>query len=640
MSSISFDLNMPQSGTVLFSIHIPKTAGTTFGKMLSSIYKEQFLYVYRSDTVPNVFAVGTTLREVLENQQSGNFFSLPQVRALIIERNIVCVHGHLYGENQSDIIAIFKSLGKKVHIVSFVREPISRAYSELCHNKIFNKSEDPINLLLKKNANVLKLYLKDVLPVVHIFHTEDFAGEVKKFGLEWNGEKDNVNLHKDDIPYDEESIYSYNEEDIELYEEILQRFPRVSHMNKRKNRYAISVQHVSKSFLVPHEKIVTLRTAFTTMFKKKSHDVLHALHDVSFHVKKGEFFGIVGRNGSGKSTLLKILAGVYTADGGSIEINGAISPFLELGIGFNPELSGRDNVYLNATVLGLTRKQIDEKFDSIVAFSELERFIDQKLKNYSSGMQVRLAFSVSIHANRDILLMDEVLAVGDTNFQSKCLAEFSTYKQAGKTVILVTHSIAVVERYCDRAMLIHNGKIIKVGSAQEVSNEYMYQNILDEEKRLTQERLLASGKEKRLQVQSEPIKVAKIKRLEFLDKDGNPKHVFRNNESLIIRIYFDLYDKKLTYNFGIAVYDIENHYLFGLNTIRDKVNVAKYLEQGYYEVIVKKIPFQTNTFYAKASIVGGDFSSYYDYLERSENTFKVFSDNTNPGIVSIDYGWN
>jgi ABC-type polysaccharide/polyol phosphate transport system ATPase subunit len=250
------------------------------------------------------------------------------------------------------------------------------------------------------------------------------------------------------------------------------------------NQIAISVKNVSKQFSIPHEKISSIKIAFINIFKKHSYETFYALKDVSFEVKKGEFFGILGRNGSGKSTLLKILAGVYTADKGHTKAHGLISPFLELGIGFNPELSGRDNIYLNATVLGLTKKEIDAKFDSIVAFSELERFIDQKLKNYSSGMSIRLAFSVSIHANREILLMDEVLAVGDANFQSKCLREFAKYKEQGKTVILVTHDISTVQRYCDRALLLRNGEIAMIGSAEEVGNEYIKQNKLDEENRI------------------------------------------------------------------------------------------------------------------------------------------------------------
>jgi ABC-2 type transport system ATP-binding protein len=280
----------------------------------------------------------------------------------------------------------------------------------------------------------------------------------------------------------------------------------------QKSDVAIAVKNLSKEFKIPHEKITTLRSAFVNLFRKNAYESFYVLKDISFEVKKGEFFGILGRNGSGKSTLLKILAHVYTADKGEVKLNGLVSPFLELGIGFNPELSGRDNIYLNATVLGLTEKEIDAKFDSIVAFSELERFIDQKLKNYSSGMQVRLSFSVAIHANREILLMDEVLAVGDSNFQLKCLREFARYKEMGKTVILVTHDIGTVQRYCDRAMLLRNGEVALIGSAEEVGNEYIYQNMSDEEKRIIKEREQAKIKAEKDGKENEKRLIAERKR--------------------------------------------------------------------------------------------------------------------------------
>lgn len=243
---------------------------------------------------------------------------------------------------------------------------------------------------------------------------------------------------------------------------------------------AISVNHICKTFQIPHEKISTLRGAFVNLLKTRSYEKFTALDDVNFTVEKGEFFGIIGRNGSGKSTLLKILANIYTPDRGKVVLGGRVSPFLELGIGFNPELSGKDNIYLNATVLGLTRKQIDDKFGSIVAFSGLRRFIDQKIKNYSSGMQVRLAFSVAIHANRDILLMDEVLAVGDSNFQQKCLKQFEKFRKQKKTIILVTHDMETVRQYCDRVLLLRNGKIEMVGEPDSAIRKYELQNIADE----------------------------------------------------------------------------------------------------------------------------------------------------------------
>lgn len=221
----------------------------------------------------------------------------------------------------------------------------------------------------------------------------------------------------------------------------------------------------------------SVRGAFVNVLRKKTYETFNALDGVSFDVGRGEFFGIIGRNGSGKSTLLKILAGIYPPDAGHVTVNGAISPFLELGVGFNPELSGRDNVYLNGTVLGLRKKEIDAKFDEIVAFAELERFIDQKLKNYSSGMQVRLAFSVAIHTNRDILLMDEVLAVGDAAFQEKCRNVFLRLKSEGKTIVLVTHGMDSVEEFCDRVLLIDRGRVACLGDTKETVAQYKALNI-------------------------------------------------------------------------------------------------------------------------------------------------------------------
>jgi len=238
------------------------------------------------------------------------------------------------------------------------------------------------------------------------------------------------------------------------------------------NTASIVTRNISKSFSIPHEKINTVRGAVVNIFKKKSYEIFRALDNVSFEVQKGECFGIIGRNGSGKSTLLKIIAGIYEPDEGSLIIKGKISPFLELGIGFNPELSGRDNIFLNGPILGLSRRQIEECYDAIVEYSELGRFIDQKLTNYSSGMQVRLAYSVAIHANRDILLLDEVFAVGDESFQKKGIKEFQKYRAQNKTVILVSHNLDSILHHCDRALLIHGGKIIAIGTPREIVSLY------------------------------------------------------------------------------------------------------------------------------------------------------------------------
>ncbi len=238
---------------------------------------------------------------------------------------------------------------------------------------------------------------------------------------------------------------------------------------------AIEVKGLYKDFVLPHQKVGSVKNMFTNMFAfgDKTFEVQHALKDISFEIKKGEFFGIVGRNGSGKSTLLKILAGIYQPTKGNVKTIGRIVPFIELGVGFNGELTGRENVFLNGALLGFSEKEIRAKYKDIVYFAEIERFMDQKLKNYSSGMQVRLAFSVAtVLAESDILLIDEVLAVGDSAFQRKCLDYFFELKRMKKTVVFVTHDMSAIEQYCDRAMLINESKIVQVGNPQVIASKY------------------------------------------------------------------------------------------------------------------------------------------------------------------------
>lgn len=236
---------------------------------------------------------------------------------------------------------------------------------------------------------------------------------------------------------------------------------------------AIVVSHLSKSFKLPTERSWGLKQAIFNRLKGiKGYTKQEVLKDISFTVKKGEFLGIVGRNGSGKSTLLKILAGIYVPDSGTITTYGSLVPFIELGVGFNPELTGRENIYMNGAMLGFSNAEMDQMFDDIVRFAELEPFMDQKLKNYSSGMQVRLAFSIAIRARGDILILDEILAVGDAAFQEKCNQYFASLSK-DQTVILVTHSMENVRRFCDRAILIEHGKIIKEGNPDQVADAYL-----------------------------------------------------------------------------------------------------------------------------------------------------------------------
>lgn len=240
----------------------------------------------------------------------------------------------------------------------------------------------------------------------------------------------------------------------------------------------IVVKDLYKTFKLPHEQHSGVKQILVNIFKKRSgYTTQKVLSDISFEVQNGEFFGIVGRNGSGKSTLLKLLAGIYTPDKGYVHVAGTLTPFIELGVGFNPELTGRENVFMNGALLGFDHNQVESMYKDIVSFAELEDFMDQKLKNYSSGMQVRLAFSIAIRAKSDVLLIDEVLAVGDSAFQQKCFEYFEQLKKEKRTIILITHDMGAVKRFCNRAMIIKQGSIAAIGDPTDVADIYTEENI-------------------------------------------------------------------------------------------------------------------------------------------------------------------
>lgn len=314
--------------------------------------------------------------------------------------------------------------------------------------------------------------------------------------------------------------------------------------------------NVGKVFRLPRDRRNSLKQTILS-FGRVSYEEFNVLRDISFEVKKGEFFGILGRNGSGKSTLLKILSGIYSPTKGSVELGGDLTPFIELGIGFNPELSGRDNVFLNGAILGLTKKEIQDKYDEIVAFSELEKFMDQKLRNYSSGMLVRLAFAIAIQAHNDILLIDEVLAVGDANFQQKCLNVFRQLRKSGKTIILVTHDMGAVEEFCDRAILIEDGDITMEGNGRDVANRY---------RRINFEQL-ADGEEKSTEkVMRWGNKAATVNSVEVKNTGKNEKAKLISEKEFKLAIdvtYNTDLDDPVT---GFQIIDAAGQILIGLNS--------------------------------------------------------------------------
>ena len=287
------------------------------------------------------------------------------------------------------------------------------------------------------------------------------------------------------------------------------------------------MRNLSKSFRLPRENARTLKEKALHPRRTRIVDTLHAVDDVSVEIAEGEFFGIVGSNGSGKSTLLKCIAGIYETDGGELHIKGRLAPFIELGVGFNPELTATDNAIINAIMLGLTRKEALERFDDIVAFAELEEFMNLKLKNFSSGMHVRLAFAVAIQVDADILLIDEVLAVGDAAFQQKCFDEFARLKRSGKTIVFVTHDMSAVERFCDRAMLLDHGRIIDIGAPATVARHYTDVNF-----RAIREHVEQFGGPETMR----GAPVAQVRDARFESEDGTTLHEAVHGEPLCVRL--------------------------------------------------------------------------------------------------------
>jgi ABC-2 type transport system ATP-binding protein len=375
----------------------------------------------------------------------------------------------------------------------------------------------------------------------------------------------------------------------------------------------VSVKHLYKSFKLPHERRNSLKERVLS-FSKPTYEKQKALEDINFEVEKGEFFGVVGRNGSGKSTLLKLLGGIYQPSKGSITVNGTLTPFIELGIGFNPELTGRENVFLNGAILGLTRKEVKAKYQEIVDFAELERFMDQKLKNYSSGMQVRLAFSIAIQAHNDILLIDEVLAVGDASFQRKCFETFKDIKQSDKTVIFVSHDMSAIREYCDRAIMIEGGKIVSEGAPEKVANDYL--QLFNDEATKSVDKGQARWGDQKAEISDITIK--------HTDKVVDISYKITANESVDNPIY------------GLILRDLDNHHLFDSNTKWKKVVTGK-LSKGETAQASWSIPnvLKTGRYKVTVAVAHKDGLGFYDWQENA-SSFYINRTQDTAGLVLID----
>lgn len=369
---------------------------------------------------------------------------------------------------------------------------------------------------------------------------------------------------------------------------------------------AISVQNVSKSFKLPHEKNASIKGAFINLFHgSRMYERQQVLKNISFEIKKGEFFGIVGRNGSGKSTLLKLLAGIYSPNSGTINVNGKLTPFIELGVGFNPELTGRENVYLNGALLGFSRKDMESKYEDIVAFAEIEQFMDQKLKNYSSGMQVRLAFSIAIRAETDILLIDEVLAVGDAIFQQKCYDYFDKIKNSDKTVIFISHDMGAVQSFCDRAILIEKGDIVDEGSPNKVTQSYS--EMIAAETKVQEYESVA--------LQHTGAGGAEILGAELHDPQGRRVKSVKEGETFTVRIKYKLNKTLDQPVIGIGIMGMQGQSIIGPNTKYTEVFKSQLPNKGFVDATFSSNPLSSGTYRIRAGIFNTAVTTPYDFVE-------------------------
>jgi lipopolysaccharide transport system ATP-binding protein len=387
----------------------------------------------------------------------------------------------------------------------------------------------------------------------------------------------------------------------------------------------IDVDHVEKVFRIPHEKRTTVFEALTGLLRPTQYETFPALKDVSFSVEEGEMFGIIGENGSGKSTLLKLLARIMRPTRGTISVRRKVTPFLELGVGFNPEFTAVENIRTYATIMGLSKREIEGRIDDILDFAGLERFRDAKLKNFSSGMQVRLAFSTAIQTDPEVLLMDEVLAVGDMEFQQKCLDVLNRYRKEGVTIVFVSHDLGSVRRFCDRTLLLNRGEQAALGETGEVIDRYVYGG-REESPKEAEETKSRWGDRK--------VEIAGVK---FLDKFGSEGVRFNSFDPLTVRIFYDAHERIPNPVFGIALYSEDGVHLYGTNTELKNLSL-RYLEgKGYIDLVVEKVPMLAGRFLLTVAVHTHN-QQPYDWHDR-EYAFDVIPTGRDAGIVDIPCTW-
>lgn len=410
---------------------------------------------------------------------------------------------------------------------------------------------------------------------------------------------------------------------------------------------AIEVRNVSKHFKVYYDKGSQLKER--VLFRKRNaYENRVVLDNISFSIKKGEAVGLVGKNGCGKSTTLKLLTKIIYPNSGTIEMCGRVSSLIELGAGFHPDMSGRENIYTNAAIFGLTKKEIDERLNDIIAFSELEQFIDNPVRTYSSGMYMRLAFSVAINVNADILLIDEILAVGDANFQAKCFNKLREIKAEGTTIVIVSHSLGQIEQICDRSIWIKNGKIQMEGSPKDVHLEYLDYMNTERMEMAEKERARQEAEEQTNPEKADEKEAAKKKKrygskdcmftkINILDADGNPQKTFRTGEEMILDLHYECKKKVTDAVFGFGIFRSDGLWCYGTNTRIDHKDNFDIERDGSYRVDLKELMLIPAEYWVDVTIEYGE-GNPVDYYKEALR-FEVVSKVSDVGVLRIPHEW-
>ena len=382
----------------------------------------------------------------------------------------------------------------------------------------------------------------------------------------------------------------------------------------------VEISKLTKSFKIPLEASSGVKQQLINILKgRKGYRVFTPLKDISFTINEGDFFGIVGRNGSGKSTLLKTIAGIYTPNSGNVKVHGSLVPFIELGVGFNPELTGRENIFLNGALLGFSHEEMESMYSAIVEFAELEDFMEERLKNYSSGMQVRLAFSIAIRAHADILLLDEVLAVGDEAFQKKCYSYFDKLKREKRTVILVTHDMAAVERFCTKAVFIEDGHVKMIGKPYRIAAAYSRSNSQNYDRTTG----LNSDNEETV-----PFKIV------LRGNDGKEKTMYDFEETMTVDLSWQ---QKGVKHVGVAIFRENGEYVYGPNTYQEKTSAIKDQTARY----TVKLNLNEGRYFIKAGLMGANDTKVIAFIEEGP-FFSVQRDYGHGrwgGVTKLDHTW-